>query len=341
MNVMITGAAGFIGSQLAHALWTKNVNLILVDNFSFGHEDNLIFSDVDLRSRIIRLDIRDKFGVKKLLQENQIEFIYNIAGIAPLPDCQLNPQEAIDVNVSGFVNVLEMARLCGVKKIIQASTNAIYENEKVFPFSEDSASPPTLIYPNTKYSADIFAKSYCDTYGMSVSCLRFANVYGPHIDCLRKQPPFMAYMVRELYYGRQPIFHSNGEQRRDYIYIDDLIDLALEVQSTEGFDIVNVSSNKSYSVNEIYTLAQEIMGLKINAKFADDLHYWEKYPELFEGVYPILSNIINNEINKYTQTDNSYAQEKYSWEPKVSIRNGLTKLIEEECLLLDKLSLDS
>ncbi|MDC3391885.1 NAD-dependent epimerase/dehydratase family protein [Candidatus Thioglobus sp.] len=341
MNVMITGAAGFIGSQLAHALWTKNVNLILVDNFSFGHEDNLIFSDVDLRSRIIRLDIRDKFGVKKLLQENQIEYIYNIAGIAPLPDCQLNPQEAIDVNVSGFVNVLEMARLCGVKKIIQASTNAIYENEKVFPFSEDSASPPTLIYPNTKYSADIFAKSYCDTYGMSVSCLRFANVYGPHIDCLRKQPPFMAYMVRELYYGRQPIFHSNGEQRRDYIYIDDLIDLALEVQSTEGFDIVNVSSNKSYSVNEIYTLAQEIMGLKINAKFADDLHYWEKYPELFEGVYPILSNIINNEINKYTQTDNSYAQEKYSWEPKVSIRNGLTKLIEEECLLLDKLSLDS
>ena len=341
MNVMITGAAGFIGSQLAHALWAKNANLILIDNFSSGHEDNLIFSDVDLRSSIIRLDIRDKFGVKKLLQENQIEYIYNIAGIAPLPDCQLNPQEAIDVNVSGFVNVLEMARLCGVKKIIQASSNAIYENEKVFPFSEDSATPPTLIYPNTKYSADIFAKSYCDTYGMSISCLRFANVYGPHIDCLRKQPPFMAYMVRELYYGRQPIFHSNGEQRRDYIYIDDLIDLALKVQKTKGFDIVNVSSNKSYSVNEIYTLTQEIMGLKINAKFADDLHYWEKYPELFEGVYPILSNIINNEINKYTQTDNSYAQEKYSWKPKVSIRNGLTKLIEEECLLLDKLSLNS
>jgi len=341
MNVMITGAAGFIGSQLAHALWTKGVNLILVDNFSFGHEDNLVFSDVDLRSSIIKLDIRDKSGIKKLLQENQIEYIYNIAGIAPLPDCQLNPQEAIDVNVSGFVNILEMARLCGVKKIIQASTNAIYENEKVFPFSEDSTSPPTLIYPNTKYSADIFAKSYCDTYGMSVSCLRFANVYGPHIDCLRKQPPFMAYMVRELYYGRQPIFHSNGEQRRDYIYIDDLIALALEVQSTEGFDIVNVSSNESYSVNEIYTLAQEIMGLKINAKFADDLHYWEKYPELFEGVFPISSNIINNEINKYTQTDNSYAQEKYSWEPKVSIRIGLSKLIKEECLLLDKLSLNS
>ena len=341
MNVMITGAAGFIGSQLAHALWSKGVNLILVDNFSYGHEDNLVFPDIDLRPKVFRIDIRDKSGIKNLLKVNSVEYIYNIAGIAPLPDCQLSPQEAIDVNVAGFVNVLEMARLCGVKKIIQASTNAIYENEKALPFSEESLTPPTLIYPNTKYAADIFAKSYCDTYGMSISCLRFSNVYGPHIDCLRKQPPFMAYMVRELYYGRQPIFHSNGEQRRDYIYIDDLIDLALEVKGSEGFDIVNVSSNESFSVNEIYTLAQEIMGLKINAKFAGDLHYWEKYPELFEGIYPISSNIIKDEINKYTQTDNSYAQEKYSWKPKVSIREGLTKLIEEECLLLDKLSKNS
>jgi UDP-glucose 4-epimerase len=340
MNIMITGAAGFIGSQLAYAFWTRGVNIILVDNFSFGHEDNLVFPDVDLRSRVFNLDIRDKSGIKKLLIENQIDYIYNIAGIAPLPDCQLNPKEAIDVNVSGFANILEMARLCGVKKVIQASTNAIYENEKIVPFSEESTSLPTLIYPNTKYAADIFAKSYCDTYGMSVSCLRFSNVYGPHIDCLRKQPPFMAYMVRELYYGRQPVFHSNGEQRRDYIYVDDLIELALSVRNSEGFDIVNVSSNKSYSVNEIYELAQEIMGVKINAKFASDLHYWEKYPELFEGVFPMSSNIIKDEINKYTQTDNSYAKLKYSWSPKVSLRDGLTKLIDEECLLLDKLNLD-
>ncbi len=340
MKIMVTGAAGFIGSQLARALWANGANLILIDNFSFGHEENLLFPDVDLRSSVIRMDIRDKSGIKELLKTNAVEYIYNMAGIAPLPDCQLNPQEAIDVNICGFVNVLEMARLCGVKKIIQASTNAIYENEKVFPSSEDSATPPTLIYPNTKYAADIFAKSYCDTYGMSISCLRFSNVYGPHIDCLRKQPPFMAYMVRELYYGRQPIFHSNGEQRRDYIYIDDLINLALAVQSTEGFDIINVSSNKSYSVNEIYTLAQEIMGLKIDAKFAGDLHYWAKYPELFEGAYPISPNIIKNEINKYTQCDNRYAQEKYSWEPKVSIRDGITKLIDDECSLLDKLGLN-
>ena len=259
MSVMITGAAGFIGSQLAHALWTKGVDLVLIDNFSFGHEDNLMFPDVDLRSSVHRIDIRDKPAIKDLLEANSVEYIYNIAGVAPLPDCQLNPQEAIDVNITGFVNILEIARLCGVKKIIQASSNAIYENEKVIPFTEDSTTPPILIYPNTKYAADIFAKSYCDTYGMSISCLRFANVYGPHIDCLRKQPPFMAYMVRELYYGRQPVFHSNGEQRRDYIYIDDLISILYKCILFNAVGIINAITGKVYSFLEIAKLTNKII----------------------------------------------------------------------------------
>ena len=172
---------------------------------------------------------------------------------------------------------------------------------------------------------------------MNITCLRFANVYGPHVDCLRKQPPFVAYMVRELFYDRTPIFHSTGEQRRDYIYIDDLINLALLVRDSTGFDAVNVSSNTNYSVNEMYKMAQEIMGKDIPASYADDAHYWEKYPGLFEGKYPIKSSILNHEINKYSLCDNSYAKEKYDWSPKVSMRDGLKKLIDEECKLLSSL----
>lgn len=334
MKILITGAAGFIGSQLAYRLWKNNEELILIDNFSFGHEDNLIFPDCDFRKNIIKMDIRDKEGIKNIFLENKIDYVYNIAGIAPLPDCQLNPQEAIDVNLTGFVNILENARIYGVKSIIQASTNAIYENEFKFPTSEDNFTLPTLIYPNTKYAAERFAESYCKTYGMNIVCLRFSNVYGPHIDCLRKQPPFVAYMIRELFYDRIPIFHSSGEQRRDYIYIDDLIDLALAIQDSKGFDIINVSSNKNYSVNEMYQLAKKIMKKNIPANYADDLHYWKRYPELFKGVFPIKNEILNHEINKYTLSDNKYAKVKYNWYPKVSLEEGLTKLIEEECKLL-------
>ena len=337
MSILITGAAGFIGSQLAYRLWKNKEDVILIDNFSYGHEDNLTFEDCDFRDKIIKMDIRDREGIKKLFQENNIEYVYNIAGIAPLPDCQLNPQEAIDVNLTGFVNILENARLSGVKKVIQASTNAMYENETVFPTVEDNFNLPTLIYPNTKYAAERFAESFCKTYGMNITCLRFANVYGPHIDCLRKQPPFVAYMIRELYYDRTPIFHSNGEQRRDYIYVDDLIDLAILVQKSAGFDAVNVSSNKNYSVNEMYALAQEIMGKNIKAEYATDAHYWEKYEGLYNGKYPIKESILNHEINKYSLCDNTFAKEKYGWIPKVTMQEGLKKMTTQICKMLDGL----
>ena len=149
MKVLITGAAGFIGSQLAYRLWRMGNELILIDNFSYGREDNLRFEDHDFNTEIIRMDVRDNEGIASLLKNGDVDYIYNIAGIAPLPDCQSNPQEAIDVNVIGLVNVLENARKYGVKKVIQASTNAMYENEIVFPTKEDYFNLPTLIYPNT------------------------------------------------------------------------------------------------------------------------------------------------------------------------------------------------
>lgn len=341
MKVMITGAAGFIGSQLAYRLWENGYELVLIDNFSYGKMGNLQFPDHSFSKDILKMDIRDEQGIAAILSGGDIDYIYNIAGIAPLPDCQMNPVEAVSVNINGFINILENARKYGVRKMIQASTNAIYENETGFPTKECKFSLPTLIYPNTKYCAERFAQSFSDTYGMNVTCLRFANVYGPHIDCLRKQPPFVAYMIRELFYGRTPIFHGDGNQRRDYIYVDDLIDLAIAVQKGEGFDCINVSSNNNYSVNEMYEIAQDIMGKHIPQEYAEDVHYWGKYPGLFESAYHIKGEILNHEINKYSLCDNNLAKEKYGWSPKVSMRIGLEKVIENECELLRKIEVEN
>ena len=336
-KTLITGAAGFIGSQLAYNAWKKGEELLLVDNFSYGKEDNLEFPDHSFKDEVIRMDIRDREGIERIFKENDIDYVYNIAGIAPLPDCQSDPCEAIDVNVNGTVNLLENARKYGIKKFILASTNAMYENETQFPTKEKEFALPTLIYPNTKYTAERFCESYSRTYGMDITCLRFANVYGPHVDCLRKQPPFVAYMVRELYYDRTPVFHSDGNQRRDYIYVDDLIRLAFLVRDHKGFDCVNVSSNKNYSVNEMYGIACEIMGKNIPASYASDEHYWEKYPSLYSGSYPIKNEILSHEITKYSLCDNSYAKEEYNWQPEVDMYEGLKRLIEAECELLGKI----
>ncbi len=330
MNILITGAAGFIGSQVAYKLWREKHNLILLDNFSYGKEDNLIFHDKNFNSGIIKGDIRDRDLIEKIIRENNIEIILHIAGIAPLPDCQSNPTEAIDVNVNGTVNILELARMCGVKKIIFASTNAMYENDTNFPTVENGFVLPTLIYPNTKYCAERFCQSYADTYDMSITALRFANVYGPHIDFLRKQPPFVGYMIKELLLDKVPTFYSDGKQSRDYIYVDDLIDLMILCMNnhTEGFEVINVCSNKSYSVNEIFEITKKITNKNIQANFLSSDKFWEKYPKLYSGKYPIKEEVLLHEVNKKTLSDNSLAKQKYNWEPKIELEEGLRRSVE-------------
>ena len=337
--VMITGAAGFIGGQLAYKLYKLGYDLILVDNMSYGHEDNLQFDDVDLNEILYVMDIRSK-EFEQLFEENEIDYVFNIAGIAPLPDCQSNPYEAVDVNVNGLVKVLDLCRKYGVTSVVQASTNAMYENVLDFPTAEghlNENNRPTLIYPNTKYCAEQFARSFCYTYGMNVTCVRFANVYGPHIDCLRKQPPFVGYMIRELYYGRTPEFFSDGTQARDYVYVDDLLDLVYKARTLNGFNAINCSTNKSYSVRDLYKIASDIMDKDIEAHYNDSTEYWNKYPELYLGKYSISRDILDHEVNKFSQCDNSLAKHLLDWEPQVDIEEGLRRTIESTVKMLDNI----
>ena len=159
MKILVTGAAGFIGGQLWHTLWKRGDEVVGIDNFSYGNPDNLKFDDHDFGAEVRRMDIRDKAGMLALFEAEKFDVVYNIAGIAPLPDCQSDPVQAIEVNTLGLVNLLEAGRRTGIKQLVQASTNAMYENETEFPTVEGKFNPPTLIYPNTKYCGERFAQS--------------------------------------------------------------------------------------------------------------------------------------------------------------------------------------
>lgn len=328
-KILVTGAAGFIGSQLAHVLWQRGERVTLLDNFSYGQEDNLVFDDHDFRGEIIRGDVCDRDMLYSLCDREKFDYIYHIAAITPLPDCQLDPGKAIEVNVAGTVNVLEAARCFGVKNTIFASTSAVYENCTTFPSKEEDVVPPTLVYSGGKYAAEQFCRSFAEAYGISVTVLRFANVFGPHIDCLRKQPPVAGYIIRELFFDRAPVLHSTGEQRRDFVYVDDLIDLAVRVQENRGYDCVNVSTNVTHSINELYETIAKIMGKEqLKPRYTESTNYWKRYPGLYEGVYPISTRILDNEVNKYTLCDNTHAKEKYGWVPQVSFEEGLEKTVQ-------------
>lgn len=329
MNILITGAAGFIGSQLAYRLYKDGENITLLDNFSYGHEDNLVFPEVNFTNQVLRKDIRDIVYLEKLFEKKKFDIVYHFAGITPLPDCQNNPPEAVDVNVRGTVVLLDLIRRYGVKKMVFASTSAVYENNTDFPSVESKVVPPSLVYPSTKYTAEQFCKAYSDAYGFPIVILRFANVFGPHIDCLRTQPPVMGYIIREFFYKKSPILHSTGEQERDFVYVDDLINLAVLVSKSKKFDIVNVSTGKTISINQIAKKIRDKMGCNnIELKYADVAHFWANYPELYEKPYPINEKLLEHEVLKYTNLSNGHAKKEYGWQPKVDIDEGIQRTID-------------
>lgn len=337
-KVLITGAAGFIGSQLAYRLWKDGEELILIDNFSYGKEDNLIFDDADFRGKVQKIDIRDREKINGLFEKEKFDYCYHIAAITPLPDCQTDPATAVEVNVMGTVNILEAGRKYGVGKIIFASTSAVYENTTEFPSVEERVAIPSLIYPNTKYTAECYCRAYADVYGMNITCMRFANVYGPHLDCLRLQPPVVGYLIREYYNDRSPVLHSDGTQKRDYVYVEDLIDLCVKVQQGTGFDIVNVSTNTVLSVNELASTVAKLMHKEdIPLRYTESGNYWKNYPNLYEGAYRISDEALNHEVVKFTQLDNSHAKEKYGWEPKVDLETGIQRTIDFSVNVIEKM----
>lgn len=263
-----------------------------------------------------------------LFAKRQFDIVYHMAGITPLPDCQNLPIEAVDVNVRGTVIILDLVRKYGVKKMIFASTSAIYENNTDFPSVEEKVEKPSLIYPSTKYAAEQFCKAYADSYNIPIVCLRFANVYGPHIDCMRTQPPVIGYLIREIFCGNAPVLHSTGDQERDFIYVDDLIDLAVLVSKAEKYDVVNVSTGKTVSINKIVEIINKVLNSNIKPCYTDTKNYWKNYPELYAGPYPINEKLLEKEVLKYTCLSNQHAKDKYGWTPKTSLEDGIRNTID-------------
>ena len=185
MNILITGGSGFIGSHLSEKLLINAENkLFLLDNLLTGSAKNIEHLDKD-KVVLIEHDVQDHIEI-----DEQIDYVFHFAGIAPLPDCQSNPYDAIDTNVAGTVNILDAARFNGVKRVIFSSTSAIYENNTNFPCTEDDEVSPYLVYSSSKLQSEMLCKTYAKTYGLDVVMLRFFNVYGPHQDVMRKQPPY-------------------------------------------------------------------------------------------------------------------------------------------------------
>ena len=362
MKYIITGGLGFIGSHLSDFLIknycsdnntntntnnnnnTNTKDLLIIDNCYSGVLDN-ITETVRNKITIIKDDIRN-IEISKYFDEGDI--VIHLAAISSLPECQSNPVMAYDVNVNGTLNILEICRKKNVKKIIFASTSAVYENNINFPCKENDIVKPSLIYSMSKYNCEQLCLSYVKNYNMNISIIRFFNVYGGNQDYRRFSPPLTIYIFNELINNRQPILHSNGKQKRDYVYIDDLINLIMKIInyniqnnildnitgniSNISGEIFNACSGELVSVNEIYDIFKKELKSDIIPIYRDAMCFWNKYENIIYGNNPINNYIIEDEVNKFTLGDNTFTKSELNWTPKYSFIEGIKYICKNKII---------
>jgi len=326
MKILLTGAAGGIGSTLGYFLHKKGHTLTLVDNLRNGYLENLTI-DGETFGKFYNLNICDKNLVD--LIKDDYDCIIHLAAITALPDCETNSVDTINVNVSGTMNILNCARKWNIPHVIFASTSAIYENNKEKVFTEDLDVNPRLWYSLSKKMAEEVCESYRINYDMNITTLRFFNVFGPRQDIHRKNPPLLNYLVREIKNENLPMLHSDGEQKRDYIHVDDvvrLIDICLEKKPDDTF---NVCTGSLISVNQIVNYVLDVFGSNIQPQYRDASKLWDTYPELFDEPYPLNKDIVAKETNKYSRGSYQKAKELLGWEPNTNLEELFKKVVSE------------
>lgn len=326
MNILITGAAGGIGSSLGYHLYNLGHNLTLIDSFRNGYKQNLLVNNKQFGT-FYELDVRDKNLKNKL--SNKFDCIIHLASITALPDCEINSTECIDINVLGTLNILTYAKDIECPHIIFASTSAVYENNNEKIFTEDLTVSPELLYSSSKKMAEDLCLSSIKNYGMDISILRFFNVFGPRQDIFRKNPPLVNYIVKQIKNNKPPIFHGNGTQQRDYIHINDVILFINLCLKQKPCGIYNVCSGQLLSVNDIFNYIAEEYNFIKPALYNDASMLWDTYPELFKGKYSLNKNIVSKETNKYSCGSFEKAFKELGWKPNQELKTLIKKVSRE------------
>jgi UDP-glucose 4-epimerase len=299
MRVLITGVAGFIGSNLALRLIDENrYDVVGIDNLSYGLKEN-IPKEVDF----YQLDVRSK-DIYELFYG--VDTVFHLAAKNCINDCQLDPVETADINITGTVNVFEAARKASVGKVVYAESSALYEGSSIFPTPESELKPESF-YSVSKISSMYFARAYQTFYDLKFTALRYFCVYGPAQDYRRTIPPVMSAFIIKLLKNESPTIYGTGNKRRDFVYVDDVNDFHMSCINDRRTDnkTFNLGSGQNYSVLEIYELVSELLGKKIPPVFKPDL--------------PGEAEITLADITK---------AKKLGWEPKTDIKTGLIKAIE-------------
>ncbi|MFN0088466.1 MAG: GDP-mannose 4,6-dehydratase [Blastocatellia bacterium] len=263
---LVTGGAGFIGSHLVDRLLTQQAaRVVVVDNFDEFYAPEIKRGNVaahlnNPRYKLVEADIREHKALKELFSEEVFDAVIHLAAKAGVRPSVADPRGYNEVNVTGTVNLLDLAQKNGVRKFVYASSSSIYGPAAVPPFREDAPLAPISPYAATKAAGELMAHTYSHLHDLNITCLRFFTVYGA-----RQRPDLAIHKFARHIANKQPIpLYGDGTAERDFTYIDDILQgvLAAIEYSATPFEIINLGESATITVRRMIELLEEAMGEK-------------------------------------------------------------------------------
>ena len=308
-TILVTGAAGFIGSHLSERLIAGGATVIGLDNFDPFYDAEVKRANIagpmsSDRFKLIEGDIRGANCVRSILQNDTVDIIVHLAAKAGVRPSIEDPVAYQDTNINGTVVMLEAAKEFGVKKFVFASSSSVYGNNEKVPFSEnDNVDFPISPYAATKKACELICYTYSHLYDMNMTCLRFFTVYGP-----RQRPDLAIHKFAKLIEDGKPIpVFGDGSMQRDFTYIDDIIDgVTAAIAKCNGYEIYNLGESQPVRLDELIAEIETALGKKATI---------DRQPPQ------------PGDVNR-TYADITKAKRQLGYDPSTDIRVGLKKFVE-------------
>ena len=306
MRVLVTGGAGFIGSHLVDRLVARGDQVSVIDSFSTGKRENLTHHGD--RITVHEADVRDAAAVDRAIKG--CELVFHEAAVVSVPYSVDHPQETHDVNIQGTLNVLLAARKNRVRRVVFASSAAVYGDEPTLPKSESMLPEPIAPYGVEKLTSEHYLRTFARLYDVETVALRYFNVFGPRQDPSSPYSGVISVFVQRLLAGAPVTIFGDGLQSRDFVYVADVVDANLLAGSTKGASgrVYNVARGERTTLLELAAMLGKIMGNETG---------------------PTLAAERAGDI-RHSHAAIDRARGELAYGPRVALETGLTALVEHE-----------
>lgn len=305
MVYLITGGCGFIGSHVAEALVSGGNRVRIYDNLSSGYEKNI--SSIRNKVELIKADIRDVSAITSAM--SGVDYVFHGAALVSVFDSVKRPRDNHDINITGTLNILTAARDKAVKRVVFASSAAVYGNNPELPKREDMKPEPESPYGLAKVAAEHYLAVFAKLYGLETVGLRFFNAYGPRQDPDSLYSGVISRFVKAVLDGNPPAVFGDGKQTRDFVFVDDVVQaciLAMHLTGIGKGDVFNIGSGFPTSLIDLLEVLKELNGKSFDIEFHE----------------PRAGDL------KHSYADIALAGQKLLFSPRHDIRTGLKKLLD-------------